>query len=172
MPNILKMGHPLLNKTCQKVTEFNTPELDALVQALLEIQHQCEGAGMSAPQIGVDKQVMSFGGITSRYIESAGMPDAQVLINPSFRLTSNVMINGWEGCISVPGLRGLVSRYKDIIYSGYDINGNLVEGVATGFLARVMQHECDHLNGVLFPQRIKDFRCFGFEEELLCEAVV
>ena len=124
------------------------------------------GVGIAAPQIGCNKRVIIFGfEENSRYPNEKSVPFT-ILINPAYKILSNEMVDAWEGCLSVPGLRGLVPRYNQIEYSGYDPEGNLITRIAEGFHARVVQHEYDHLDGILFPQRLKDLKYFGFEDEL------
>lgn len=163
---VLRMGHPLLLERSQPVDRFNTSELRALIQDLLDTMKVEEGAGIAAPQIGVLKRVVIFGiEHNPRYPYAEPVPTT-VLINPQITPLSADKEPGWEGCLSVPGMRGLVPRYKHIAYSGYDINGHLFEREVTGFHARVVQHEVDHLDGVLYPQRIEDMTQFGFKDEL------
>jgi peptide deformylase len=163
---VVKMGTPSLWQASEPVTEFNTSELRDLVQDLFDTMQQEKGVGIAAPQIGVNKQIFVFGFETNPRYPHAGPVPRTVLINPEFMALSDELEDGWEGCLSVPGLRGLVPRYKYIRYSGYDIEGNKIEREANSFHARIIQHETDHLNGVLYPQRIKDFHNFGFETEI------
>ena len=166
----LKMGHPLLLQVAEPVKEFNTPELDGLIQDMYDTMEALNGAGLAAPQIGVSKRVVIFWvDANPRYPEVEAVPNT-VLINPSIEILSDEREGGWEGCLSVPGMRGLVPRYTKIRYSGFDQQGNPLEREATGFHARVVQHEVDHLDGILYPQRIEDIRYFGFENELFAEA--
>ena len=163
---ILKMGHPLLQGVARPVADFNTPALDALIQDMLDTMQAENGAGLAAPQIGVSLRVVIFGvEANPRYPEVEAVP-LTVLINPEITLLSDETGEGWEGCLSVPGLRGLVPRYTHIRYSGRDPQGNPVEREASGFHARVVQHEVDHLDGILYPQRIRDLRNFGYESVL------
>ena len=164
---VLRMGHPLLQERCSEVTQFSTNELDSLIQDLFDTMHAEDGAGIAAPQIGVLKRVVIFGveDDNPRY-PGRGFVPTTVLINPVITPIGDEMEDGWEGCLSVPGMRGLVSRYQRISYRGYDEKGNVIERRAEGFHARVVQHECDHLDGILYPQRIKDMTQFGFKEEL------
>lgn len=168
--SILKMGHPLLHCQSLAVEEFNTNELDATIKMLQEAQDQHQGAGVAAPQLGINARVLCCGGETDRYSQSKGTKQL-VLINPELTIESDELISGWEGCLSVPGLRGLVMRYKSVSYRARDALGNIIQGKADGFMARVLQHECDHLDGVLFPERIKNFKHFGFEESLTEEVI-
>ena len=165
---VLRMGHPLLQERSAEVTQFNTNELDSLIQDLFDTMRVEDGAGIAAPQIGVLKQVVIFGveDDNPRY-PGRGMVPTTILINPVITPIGNDREDGWEGCLSVPGMRGLVPRYKRIHYRGFDEKGRLIERDADGFHARVVQHECDHLDGILYPQRIQDMSQFGFKEELL-----
>ena len=164
---VLRMGHPLLQEISAEVTQFNSPELDNLVQDLFDTMEAEDGAGIAAPQIGVLKRVVIFGVETEnpRYPGRGNIP-VTVLINPNITPIGDTKEDGWEGCLSVPGMRGLVPRFQKVKYSGYDQMGNLIEREADSFHARVVQHECDHLDGILYPQRIEDMTQFGFLEEL------
>lgn len=165
--NVLRMGHPILQEPCADVTQFNTTELDNLIQDLFDTMRKEDGAGIAAPQIGVLKRVVIFGveKENPRYPGRGPVPTT-VLVNPVITPVGADMEDGWEGCLSVPGMRGLVPRYRKIRYRGYDEKGELIEREAEGFHARVVQHECDHLDGILYPYRIKDITQFGFKEEL------
>ena len=194
--DILKMGDPRLLRTAQAVTAFDTDALHLLITDMLDTMRAANGAGLAAPQIGVDLQVVIFGtdAANPRYPDAPIVPRT-VLINPVITpvitafttqnkpltpvdiaqaATNNIansiaaaeMEDGWEGCLSVPGLRGVVPRYLHIHYSGFDQFGEPIERTASGFHARVVQHECDHLQGILYPMRIKDFTRFGFTEVL------
>jgi peptide deformylase len=163
---VLRIGHPLLLEKSHTISEFNTPELDNLVRDLRETMHAKDGAGIAAPQIGVLKRVVIFGiEDNPRYPDAESVPET-VLINPLITPLDDEMEEGWEGCLSVPGMRGLVSRYRRIHYEGHDARGKIISRRVEGFHARVVQHECDHLDGILYPQRIKDMRQFGFTDEL------
>ncbi|WP_066735182.1 peptide deformylase [Cupriavidus sp. D384] len=167
--DILKMGDARLLQQARPVMEFNTPELRLLVDDMFDTMEHANGAGLAAPQIGVDLQVVIFGfDRNPRYPDAPTVPKT-VLINPVLEPLSDEMEDGWEGCLSVPGLRGVVPRHTRLKYSGFDMLGNPIERVADGFHARVVQHECDHLIGVLYPMRIKDFTRFGFTEILFPE---
>lgn len=164
--SVLKMGEPLLLDVAQKVEQFNTRELDDLIQDMQDTMAALEGAGLAAPQIGVSLQVVIFG-----FEENQRYPDAEevpftVLINPELTPLSDEKEEGWEGCLSVPGMRGMVPRYRQLRYQGFNQYGEVIEREVDGFHARVVQHECDHLQGILYPMRIKDFRTFGFTEVL------
>ena len=164
--DILKMGDPRLLRVARRVESFDSPELHALVADLFETMEAVQGAGLAAPQIGVDLAVVIFGfGRNQRYPDAPPVPRT-VLINPTVKALSGEEEEGWEGCLSVPGLRGVVPRWSRIAYSGWDAAGNRIEREASGFHARVVQHECDHLIGTLYPMRIRDFSRFGFTEVL------
>ena len=163
---ILKMGDPRLLRIAEPVDHFDTPELHALVEDMFDTMRHANGAGLAAPQIGVDLQVVIFGfAHNERYPEAESVPET-VLINPIITPVSHDMEEGWEGCLSVPGLRGAVQRYSMIRYQGFDQYGSPIERLAEGFHARVVQHECDHLIGKLYPMRVTDFSKFGFTEVL------
>lgn len=163
---ILRMGDPRLLRVAQVVTEFGTPELQALAQDLHDTMVAAQGAGLAAPQIGVDQQVVMFGfQRNARYPEAPPVPPT-LLINPEITPLSEAEEEGWEGCLSVPGLRGVVPRWSRIRYRGRDLEGAWIEREADGFHARVVQHECDHLFGILYPMRVRDFRRFGFTDIL------
>ncbi len=163
---ILRMGDPRLLSIAKPVDHFDTPELHALVADMFETMHAANGAGLAAPQIGVDLQVVIFGfEHNERYPEAPAVPQT-VLLNPVIHPLSHDMEEGWEGCLSVPGMRGVVSRFSMIRYNGFDQYGQPIERIAEGFHARVVQHECDHLIGKLYPMRITDFSKFGFTEVL------
>ncbi len=163
---ILKMGDPRLLRQAQPVEQFDTPELHALIADMFDTMHAADGAGLAAPQIGVDLQLVIFGfRQNQRYPDAPAVPET-VLINPVLTPLGEEMEEGWEGCLSVPGMRGVVSRWTRLKYSGFDQFGNVIEREVDGFHARVVQHECDHLDGILYPMRITDFRRFGFTEIL------
>ncbi|MCY0386319.1 peptide deformylase [Robbsia sp. Bb-Pol-6] len=167
--DILKMGDPRLLRLAQPVDDFDTPELHALVADMFDTMRAAKGAGLAAPQIGVDLQVVIFGfGTVQRYPDAPPVPET-VLINPVILPVSQDMEESWEGCLSVPGMRGMVSRYSMIRYEGFDQYGNVIDRVAGGFHARVVQHECDHLIGKLYPMRMTDFSQFGFVDVLFPE---
>lgn len=160
------MGHPLLRERAKPVESLGTPELRALVQDMKETMAAKNGAGLAAPQIGVGQRVVIFGVEKNpRYPDAEPVPFT-VLVNPKIVLLTREVEDDWEGCLSVPGMRGMVPRYKRLRYSGFDEEGNAIERVAEGFHARVVQHECDHLDGILYPQRMTDLSKFGFNEEL------
>lgn len=164
---VLRMGHPLLREISHPVTEFNTPELKTLIEDMLDTMHKEDGAGLAAPQIGVLLRVVVFGldGTNERYLDRGPVP-VTVLINPSIQVLDEETEDDWEGCLSVPGMRGLVPRFKHIAYSGFDVRGDPIQLEVSGFHARVVQHEYDHIDGILYPQRIIDMSQFGFVEEL------
>jgi peptide deformylase len=160
------MGDPRLLQPSQPVARFDTPELHALIADMDDTMKALNGAGLAAPQIGVGLQVTIFGvEFNPRYPDAEPVPYT-VLINPVLTPMDEEMEEGWEGCLSVPGMRGLVPRYKRLRYRGFDQFGKPMDRVVPGFHARVVQHECDHLAGILYPMRIRDLRNFGFNEEL------
>jgi peptide deformylase len=167
---ILKMGDERLLRVAQPVRGFDTPELHALIADMRDTMVAANGAGLAAPQIGVDLQLVIFGtdAPNPRYPDAPPVPRT-VLLNPVVTPLSDEEEEGWEGCLSVPGLRAVVPRYKRIRYSGFDPQGNRIEREAEGFHARVVQHECDHLVGKLYPMRVRDFGRFGFTEVLFPE---
>lgn len=160
------MGHPLLLQKAQPVREFDTPELHGLIADMEDTMHEKSGAGLAAPQIGVSLRVVIFGVESSPRYPDRGAVPYTVLCNPVVEALSDEMEDGWEGCLSVPGMRGVVPRHLHIRYSGFDQFGKSVNQSVDGFHARVAQHECDHLDGILYPGRIRDFSLFGFNEEL------
>ena len=164
---ILKMGDERLLRTAPAVTAFDTPELHALVADLLETMAAVNGAGLAAPQIGVNLQVVIFGSgqVNPRYPHEPPFPQT-VLLNPVIMPIGDEEQEGWEGCLSVPGLRGMVPRWSRIRYAGFDPFGDPIERSVDGFHARVVQHECDHLVGKLYPMRVRDFSKFGYTEVL------
>lgn len=160
------MGETLLLQQAAPVTAFDTPELHALLQDMRDTMAALNGVGLAAPQIGISLQVVIFGGFKSpRYPDAEHIPDT-VLINPVLEPLSGVMDEAWEGCLSVPGMRGLVPRFTRLRYRGLDTYGGIIDRSVDGFHARVVQHECDHLMGVLYPMRIQDMRNFGFNDVL------
>jgi peptide deformylase len=160
------MGDPLLLTLADPVVQFDTPELIALLQDMDDTMRSKNGVGIAAPQIGVSLQVVMFEvGANPRYPDAEPVPFT-VLINPTLEPIGAEMIDGWEGCLSVPGMRGVVPRYSQMRYRGFDQHGNAIDRMASGFHARVVQHETDHLLGILYPMRIRDLRQFGFNEEL------
>lgn len=163
---ILRMGDPRLLRQAEPVTRFSAPELDALVQDMFDTMRAANGAGLAAPQIGVGLQVVIFGFASNpRYPDAPPVPET-VLVNPVLTPLSDEIEEDWEGCLSVPGLRGMVPRHTRLRYQGFDQHGNAIEREAEGFHARVVQHECDHLAGILYPMRIRDFSRFGYTDIL------
>jgi peptide deformylase len=164
--DVLKMGDERLLAISKPVEKFDMPELHALLADMHDTMAHLDGAGLAAPQIGVGLRVVVFG-VTSnpRYPDAEAVPYT-VLINPLIEPLSGETEEGWEGCLSVPGLRGVVPRYSRLRYRGFDAAGKPIDRVAEGFHARVVQHECDHLDGILYPMRVRDFRRFGFIETL------
>jgi len=166
---ILKMGDPRLLRVAQPVQRFDVPELRTLIDDMFETMHAANGAGLAAPQIGVDLQLVIFGfRKNERYPDAPPVPET-VLINPTITPMSEDEEADWEGCLSVPGMRGVVPRFKRIRYTGFDPQGQPIDRVAEGFHARVVQHEVDHLLGKLYPMRIRDFTQFGFTSVLFPE---
>ena len=162
--DILRMGDPRLLRVAQPVVAFDTPQLHDLVADLFDTMHAANGAGLAAPQIGVDLQVVIFGfGSNARYPDAPPVPQT-VLVNPVLTPLGEAMEEGFEGCLSVPGLRGSVPRYTRLRYEGFDQFGKAIAVDAEGFHARVVQHEVDHLLGILYPMRIRDFSRFGFTD--------
>ena len=164
---ILKMGDPRLLRLARSVTRFDTPELHRLVADMRETMRAVHGAGLAAPQVGEDLQLVVYGS-DERNPRYPGRPlvPFTVLINPVITALDPEEEEDWEGCLSVPGLRGKVPRWSRIRYQGFDLHGAPIDRVAEGFHARVVQHECDHLIGKLYPMRVRDFSQFGFNEVL------
>ena len=170
--DVLRMGDPRLLRRARPVEAFGTPELAGLLADMRDTMAALSGAGLAAPQIGVDLRVVIFGGgANPRYPDAASVPDT-VLINPQLTPLDAEEEGGWEGCLSVPGLRGWVPRWTRLRYTGFDAAGQPIDRIATGFHARVVQHECDHLDGVLYPMRVRDFSRFGFTEVLFPDGSV
>lgn len=183
---VLRMGDPLLWRVSEPVTDFHDPALQVLIDDMFDTMAALNGAGLAAPQIGISKRVVIFGQKTApafsvlppslavgidknpRYPDMEPVPTT-ILINPVLESLTDNMEDGWEGCLSVPGMRGRVPRYTHLRYSGFDQHGTYFEREVHGFHARVVQHECDHLDGILYPMRIKDMREFGFRKELFGE---
>ena len=163
---ILKMGHPTLLEVAKPVEKFNTSELDSIIEDMIDTMKENDGAGLAAPQIGLGMQLVIFGfDSNERYPEADQVPFT-VLINPVITPIGDEEEDGWEGCLSVPGLMGVVPRFKKIRYQGKDQHGNEIDREVDGFHARVVQHECDHLIGKLYPMRIRDFSQFGYLDTL------
>lgn len=167
---ILKMGDPRLLRVAQPVTRFDSDEVHQLVTDMFDTMRAANGAGLAAPQIGVDLQLVVFGtdAANPRYPQAPLVPRT-VLLNPAITPLGDEEEEGWEGCLSVPGLRGVVPRFKRVRYTGFDQYGDAIEREVEGFHARVVQHECDHLLGKLYPMRMRDFSRFGFTEVLFPE---
>jgi peptide deformylase len=166
------MGDPRLLEVSAEVNPIENSSLGSLLQDMWETMTEADGAGLAAPQIGVMQRVVIFGCQTNpRYPDAPPVPET-VLINPVITPLNEVQEDGWEGCLSVPGMRGIVPRFRDIRYRGFDQYGNTIDREASGFHARVVQHECDHLDGVLYPFRIKDMRHFGFIDTLAEKGVI
>jgi peptide deformylase len=165
--NILRMGDPRLLEVSAPVTAFDTPELHALIADMRDTMAAAHGAGLAAPQIAVPLRLVIFGGggPNPRYPDAEIIPDT-VLINPQLEAVDDERELAWEGCLSVPGMRGLVPRLLRLHYTGFDASGKPIVRTVEGFHARVVQHEVDHLDGILYPMRIEDLRAFGFNEEL------
>ena len=163
---VLKMGEPVLLEVAKPVDQFDTPELHALIQDMQDTMAHLNGAGLAAPQIGVSLQVVIFGFEKNQRYPDADEVPFTVLLNPQLTPLSDEQEGGWEGCLSVPGMRGMVPCYANVRYQGVDQYGAAIDRTVSGFHARVVQHECDHLQGILYPMRIKDFRLFGFTDVL------
>lgn len=173
---VLRMGESTLLDKAQAVTTFDTPELHSLIKDLEDTMAHMNGAGIAAPQIGVSLRVVIFGQKVGDQTINPRYPDADrvpytVLINPTLTPLADEMDDGWEGCLSVPGMRGIVPRYTHLRYKGFDHYGNEIDRTVSGFHARVVQHECDHLDGILYPMRIKDLSQFGFVDVFFKEDV-
>lgn len=163
---VLRMGDPLLLQKAAPVEAFDTPELHALIQDMQDTMTHMEGAGIAAPQIGVSLRVVIFGvGSNPRYPDAEQVPYT-VLINPVLNPVGEAVEDGWEGCLSVPGMRGIVPRYQRLHYTGFDQYGKPIDRLVSGFHARVVQHETDHLDGILYPMRITNLANFGYTDVL------
>lgn len=163
---VLRMGDPRLLQVAEKVMHFDTAELHALLQDMQDTMAALNGAGLAAPQIGVNLQVVIFGFEKNQRYPDADEVPFTVLLNPQLTPLSEEKEDGWEGCLSVPGMRGVVPRFTQLRYQGTDQLGRTIDRNVSGFHARVVQHECDHLQGILYPMRIQDFRSFGFTDVL------
>lgn len=169
---ILRLGHPVLREIARPVDRFDTPELHALVEDLVDTMKANSGAGLAAIQIGVLQRVVIFGiDRNPRYPDAEPVP-LTVLVNPVLEPLGEEREAGWEGCLSVPGMRGLVPRYRQLRYHGFDQYGERIDRMVADFHARVVQHEYDHLDGILYPERIEDLRSFGFQEELMAAGLL
>jgi peptide deformylase len=164
--DVLRMGHPVLREKAKPVEDLASAELKQLVADMKETMAFKNGAGLAAPQIGVSQRVVIFGvEANPRYPDAEPVPFT-VLVNPKLLMLTREVEEDWEGCLSVPGMRGVVPRYTKLRYTGFDENGDPIDRVAEGFHARVVQHEVDHLDGILYPQRMTDLSRLGFIEEL------
>jgi peptide deformylase len=166
---ILRMGNPRLLQVAQPVESFGTAELRRLIADMIDTMRAADGAGLAAPQIGVPLRVVIFGsadGVPNpRYPGEPPVPWT-ILVNPRLQPLGDEVEQGWEGCLSVPGLRGLVPRHRRLRYSGFNAEGQRIERIVEGFHARVVQHECDHLDGILYPMRMRDLSRLGFTDVL------
>ncbi|QJR14140.1 peptide deformylase [Usitatibacter palustris] len=163
---VLRMGDPVLAQVARPVEKFGTPELAELVQDMKDTMAAKNGAGLAAPQIGVSQRVVIFGvGSNPRYPDAEEVPFT-VLVNPKIEFLTKEIEEGWEGCLSVPGMRGVVPRFTKLRYTGFDEHGAPIDRIAEGFHAIVVQHECDHLDGILYPMRMTDMSRFGFTDVL------
>jgi peptide deformylase len=163
---VIRMGDPRLLQTAEPISNFGSRDLLALIADMRDTMYALDGAGLAAPQIGVGLRVVIFGvDKNPRYPDAEDVPQT-VLINPLITFLSDEKEDGWEGCLSVPGMRGLVPRYLRLRYQGRDEYGALIDRTVSGFHARVVQHECDHLDGILYPMRIRDLSNFGFSDVL------
>ena len=166
---VLRMGDPCLLLKAKPIEKFDTVELHALIQDMQDTMKHMNGAGIAAPQIGVSQRVVIFGQketdntVNPRYPDADAVPFT-VLINPVLTPIGTSMEDGWEGCLSVPGMRGIVPRYQKLHYAGLDQFGNKIDRIVSDFHARVVQHECDHLDGILYPMRISNLKDFGFSD--------
>jgi len=163
---VLKMGDPRLLAVAAPIAEFGTPELESLLADMRDTMQSLNGAGLAAPQIGVGLRVVIFGFEHNPRYPDADMVPFTVLINPTLTPLGDTLDEGWEGCLSVPGMRGLVPRYRNLRYTGVDALGEPIDRTVSDFHARVVQHEVDHLDGILYPRRIRDLTQFGFNDAL------
>jgi peptide deformylase len=160
------MGDPRLLRKADPVTEFGTPELKRLIEDMFDTMHAANGAGLAAPQIGVPLRLVIFGfEANQRYPDEIAVPRT-ILINPEIRPIDDKVEEFWEGCLSLPGLRGVVPRWAHVHYEGFDQDGNRISRDASGFHARVVQHECDHLDGILYPMRMPDLAQLGYVDAI------
>lgn len=164
--NILKMGNPKLFEKSSPITDFDTPELYTVIQDLKDTMQHYKGVGLAAPQIGCQQRIVLFGFDSNPCYPDEKPVPLTVLINPTITPLTDATNEAWEGCLSIPGLRALISRVSSIRYAGFSPTGDPIEREVHGFHARVVQHEYDHIEGVLFPQKITNFQKFGFEDEL------
>lgn len=163
---VLKMGHPLLRQVAEPVTAFGTRELEDLIRDMDDTMRSLDGAGLAAPQVGVSLRVVIFEVQRNPRYPDAGEVPYTVLVNPALTPLDDEREDGWEGCLSVPGLRGLVPRYRRLRYRGYDAEGRPLDRTVDGFHARVVQHEVDHLDGILYPMRLRSLHDLGYEDTL------
>lgn len=163
---VVRIGDPKLLQVSAPIKEFDTPELHALITDMFDTMHATDGIGIAAPQIGVNQRIIIFGLEPDPRRPDSEVVPTTVLINPELSILNDERCENWEACLSVPGMRGLVPRYLHLAYKGYDAKGNIIEREAHGFHAIMVQHETDHLDGILYPQRIENMQMFGFEEEL------
>ncbi len=167
---VLRMGHPVLQQIAEPVSRFDTHELRELVRDMDDTMRALDGAGIAAPQIGVSRRVVIFEVAGNpRYPRAEEVPYT-VLVNPELEPIGDEQEDGWEGCLSVPGLRGLVPRFRRLRYRGRDLDGRPIDRTVSGFHARVVQHEVDHLDGILYPMRVADLRNLGYEDALFPDA--
>jgi peptide deformylase len=169
---VLKMGHPLLRQVAKPVGAFGSRELLELVRDMDDTMRSLHGAGLAAPQIGVSLRVVIFEVQRNPRYPDAGEVPYTVLVNPELVPLGDELEDGWEGCLSVPGLRGLVPRYRRLRYRGHDANGRLIDRSVEGFHARVVQHEVDHLDGILYPMRLRSLHDLGYEDTLFPQGAV
>ena len=169
---ILRMGDSRLLRRSEPVRDFGTPALAALIEDMFDTMRAADGAGLAAPQIGVGLQVVIFGtgGVVARYPDAPPVPPT-ILLNPVLEPIGTEQDEDWEGCLSVPGMRGMVPRYRSLRYRGVGPDGTAIDRTVDGFHARVVQHECDHLEGMLYPMRVRDFTRFGFTDVLFPDGV-
>ena len=164
---IARLGHPVLYKKAEQVNDINDPKIKKLIYDMSETMIDAKGIGLAAPQVYVSKQIIIFRALED---DSEKIEDNELLItaliNPKITKVSDQKENDWEGCLSIPGMLGLVKRYNEIIYEGYDMNGNIIKQKATGLQARVIQHEMDHLSGILYTERLENKKAYGFSEEI------
>jgi peptide deformylase len=167
---ILKMGDPKLLEQSEPIIGLPSGEIDQIIVDLLDTMEANNGAGLAAPQIGILKQIVIFGlkdtEVTNERYPNTDHVPFTVLINPEIEPIGDEIVESWEGCLSIPNMRGLVDRFSKVRYRGLDQKGNIIDREVDGFHAIVVQHECDHLDGILYPMRMSDMSCFGFESEL------
>jgi len=164
---IIRLGTVKLQQPSLQVKSISGENIPTLVQDMHETMQKANGIGIAAPQIGRYKRVIVFGYEHEEDTTPEDIVPYTILINPTIEILDHEMIDEWEGCLSIPGMRGKVPRYKKIKYTGLDLKGRTIEGIAEGYHARVLQHECDHIEGILYPQRMRDLCCFGYEDEVI-----